>query len=333
MKETLYITGSGRLSRKDRTLRFDRDGDDRPRYVPIERIQDILIFGEVELNKRFLEFMTQHLIPIHFFNRYGHYVGTYYPREHYSSGYLLLQQVTHYLNENLRLTLARKFVEGSLFHLLQVLRYYIRRGHSAIEPLAKEIAGHQARLGELTRVPQLMQAEGQAWEVYYRAMDAILDGTEFAFVRRSRRPPHNALNALISFVNTLLYTAILTEIYKTHLDPRIGYLHETNFRRFTLHLDVAEVFKPILAERLVISLVQKKQIQSKHFTATLGGIYLTEEGRNIVLQAWEERMKATFYHRMLKRNVSYRRILRLELYKLEKHFLGDAEYVPFRSRW
>ncbi len=96
---------------------------------------------------------------------------------------------------------------------------------------------------------------------------------------------------------------------------------------------MAEVFKPILVDRTILSLVQKRQIQAKHFDEALGGLYLKEEGRRRFLEVWEERLGTTLHHRGLKRHVSYRTLIRLELYKLEKHLIGDREYRPFRTRW
>jgi len=126
---------------------------------------------------------------------------------------------------------------------------------------------------------------------------------------------------------------VLTEIYKTHLDPRIGFLHATNFRRFSLNLDVAEIFKPILADRVLFSLVGKKIINKTHFEQRGGASLLNEEGRRLYLQEFEEKLASTFYHRRLKRNISYQSLIRMELYKLEKHFIGEQPYQPFVSRW
>lgn len=331
MKRSLYLMSSGRLRRKQNTLQLElKDGGHR--YFPIEQVQEIHAFGELLLNKRLLEYLSRQEILIHFYNRYGYYVGSFYPREHYNSGYLLLQQVAHYLDEHKRLDLARLFVKGALRNLKQVLRYYARRG-KPLEPIEAAVQAHLDRLTQQSTIELLMQTEGQARKAYYKAFDTILEEPEFAFEERSRRPPRNRLNALISFGNSLLYTAALSEIYKTHLDPRIGFLHATNFRRFTLNLDVAEVFKPLLVDRLVLSLVQKDQIQEKHFEEALGGLYLTEAGRRIFIEAWEARLQTTLHHRSLRRNVSYQRLIRLELYKLEKHLLGEREYHPFRTRW
>jgi len=333
MKRSLYLISSGSLHRKQNTLRLDlKDGTHK--YFPIEQIKEIHVFGEITCNKRLFEYLSQKEILVHFYNRYGYYVGSFYPREHYNSGYMILKQAAHYLDIEKRLNLARRFVAGAIVNLLQVLYYYRRRGlEDNLSSIIETIERQSVRLDELHSIEELMQAEGQAREAYYHAFDAILRNEAFTFERRTRRPPRNRLNALLSFGNSLLYTATLAEIYKTHLDPRIGFLHATNFRRFSLNLDVAEIFKPILVDRLILSLIQKRQLQDRHFEKSINGLYLTEKGRKVFLEAWERRLQTTLHHRSLRRNVSYRHLIRLELYKVEKHLLEEKEYTPFRTRW
>ena len=330
MGKRLYVLSSGRLRRHQNTLVLETD--EGKRFFPVEQVEEIHVFGEVDLNKRLLGFLTQQHIPVHFYGHNGYYIGTYYPREHYNSGYMILRQAEHYLDEEKRLDLARRFVDGALFNLRKVVRYYRNRGKE-VATFEEAIERHRARLPAATTPAALMQVEGQAREAYYQAFDRILEKPDFAFGTRSRRPPRNRINALISFGNTLLYTAVLSQIYRTHLDPRIGYLHATNFRRFSLNLDVAEVFKPLLVDRTIFRLIATEQLQARHFDAELGGIYLDERGRKIFLQAWEQRLETTFYHRGLKRKVSYRRALRLELYKIQRHLMGEKPYTPFRARW
>ena len=330
MGKRLYILSNGRLRRQQNTLVLETE--EGKRFFPVEQVEEIHVFGELDLNKRLLGFLTQQHILLHFYNYHGYYIGTFYPREHYNSGYMILRQAEHYLDGAKRLDLARRFVDGALFNLYKVIRYYRNRG-KPLDAVERAIEAHRTRVSEVEDVAALMQVEGKAREAYYGAFDVILDAPDFAFEVRSRRPPRNRMNALISFGNTLLYTAVLSEIYRTHLDPRIGFLHATNFRRFTLNLDVAEVFKPILVDRVIFSVVAKGQIQAKHFDEELQGLYLNDRGRRIFLEAWEKRLNATFRHRGLKRNVSYRRAIRLELYKLEKHLMGEKPYTPFRARW
>lgn len=322
--------GGGTLGRHQNTLCLEREG--AKRFVPIEQVAEIHIFGEVDFNKRLLEFLSQNEVLVHVYSYHGYYMGSFYPREHNNSGFLILQQAAYYLDPKKRVDLARRFVLGALQNLWHVLRYYERRGKD-VAAIRTAMEGHLARVHEQETVEQLMQAEGQAREAYYRAFDKILENPDFEFEQRTRRPPRNRLNALLSFGNSLLYTAVLSEIYRSHLDPRRGYLHATNFRRFTLNLDVAEVFKPVLVDRTILGLIQKGQIQAKHFDEALGGLYLMEEGRKRFLEAWEERLGTTVQHKGLKRHVSYRAFIRLELYKLEKHLIGEREYQAFRTRW
>lgn len=335
MKKSLYITKSGEFRRKDNTLYFEDEEGNR-KFIPVENVNDIFVFSEIDLNARLLDFLTQKRICIHFFNYHGYYSGTYYPREHLNSGHVILKQCEVYLDKERRLDLAKRFVGGSLQQMRQVLKYYVRRKeeHERLQAVVKEIENIEQSYTEAGTIEELMAYEGHAREKYYSCFDEIINNPDFVFEKRSKQPPLNALNALISFGNALCYTMILSEVYKTYLDPRIGYLHATNFRRFTLNLDVAEIFKPLMVDRLIFQLINKKMITKKHFEQEHGGgILLNERGRRIFLEQMEARMRTTFNHRHLGRNVSYRRLYRLELYKIQKHILGEKEYEPFVSLW
>ena len=331
MKKTVYIFSNGEIKRKQNTIYFETE-DGKRKYVPIESVSEIMIFGEVSLNKKLLEYLTQKEIIIHFFNYHNYYVGSYYPREHYNSGLVILKQAENYLDPDKRLLLAKKFVEGSIKNMLKVVSYYKNRGIQ-LSDIDSEINALLSTLDTRASVDEVMAVEGNVRDTYYIAFDRIINNPDFKFEARTRRPPANRLNALISFGNSLLYVLILSEIYRTHLDPRIGYLHSTNTRRFTLNLDVAEIFKPILVDRLIFLLLNKGLIKKSHFKNNLGGIYLKENGQKIFVKEWEKKLQSTIRHRGLGRNVSYRRLIRLELYKIEKHILGDKEYKPFVVRW
>ncbi len=331
MKRTIYIFSNGEIRRKQNTIFIETD-DGKKKYIPIESVSEIMIFGEVSLNKKLLEYLTQKEIIVHFFNYHEYYIGTFYPREHYNSGLIILKQVENYLDLNKRLFLAKRFVEGSIKNMLKVTTYYKNRGIQ-LNDIEDEICDLFATLDSRSSIDELMAIEGNVRDIYYKGFDRIINNPDFRFEARTRRPPANRLNALISFGNSLLYVTVLSEIYRTHLDPRIGYLHSTNTRRFTLNLDVAEVFKPILVDRLIFSLLNKGLIKKVHFKDNLGGIFLKENGQKIFVEEWEKKLQSTIKHRGLGRNVSYRRLIRLELYKIEKHILGDSEYKPFVVRW
>lgn len=330
MKKTIYVFNDGEFKRKDNTLYFETEAGKK--YLPVEDVKEIIVFGEVALNKRFLEFLSQKEIILHFLNNYGYYIGSFYPREHLNSGYMILKQAEYYMDENKRLQLAKIFVRGAAANITNVLRYYANRGKE-LEVELQQVGSLSQKIEECHSVDELMAIEGNIREAYYIAFNTIIDKPDFVFNGRNRRPPQDRINALISFGNTLAYTAVLSEIYKTHLDPRIGYLHTTNFRRFTLNLDVAEIFKPILVDRLIFSLLGRNMLKSTHFENKANGILMNDKGRKVFVEEWENRLRTTIKHRELGREVSYRRLIRMELYKLEKHLMSEKDFKPFISRW
>ena len=331
MKKSAYIFNDGELKRKESTVCFTTE-DGSKRYLPIEDLSEIYIFGEVTVSKKFLKLATQKKILLHFFNYNEYYTGTYYPREHYNSGYMFLKQAEYYLDEDKRKHIALKIIEGSYRNILQVLKYYSTRGKYVNEKI-QHIEQLYQRLDYNMSIVEMMAIEGNIREIYYSAFDVILNNPDFVFEKRSRRPPQNQLNTLISFGNSILYTIVLSEIYNTHLDPRISFLHTTNNRRFTLNLDIAEIFKPIIVDRTIFTLVSKNMLSSKHFDKKMGGILIKDEGKKIFIQELENKLKTTINYKRLGKQVSYRRLIRLELYKLEKHLIGEELYEPFISQW
>jgi CRISPR-associated protein Cas1 len=176
-----------------------------------------------------------------------------------------------------------------------------------------------------------MGIEGNIRKNYYEAFELIIN--DFSMNGRSYRPPQNEVNALISFGNMLCYSQCLRAIHQTQLNPTISFLHEPGDRRFSLSLDLAEVFKPLLVDRVIFKVMNKKMIQACHFEEQLNRVNLKPNGKKVFVQAFEERLEETIKHRTLGRSVSYRHLIKLECYKLQKHLLGIDEYKPFKMWW
>jgi CRISPR-associated protein Cas1 len=330
MKKTIWIFKSGELSRSDNTLLFENT--EGKKYLPIEGINDIYIFGEISLNTKLLNFLSQKHIVTHFFNYYGYFSGSYYPREFMSSGEMIVRQVEAYLSASKRLNLARLIEEGASSNMISVLNYYKLRGKE-VENSIDKIKDLKVKFIEQTSISSLMGIEGKIRDIYYSAFDNIIQDVNFKFEMRSRRPPLNNINAMISFGNSIMYTICLSEIYKTHLDPRIGFLHESNFRRFSLNLDIAEIFKPILIDRLLFTLINEKIVQGNDFIDE-GGIVIMKEGcKKDIVTGLDKKLATTIKLGSLSHEVSYRRLIRMECYKIEKHILGEKEYKPFVTQW
>jgi len=326
-----YIFRSGTLSRQDNTLMLnvvDEAGFENKVPIPVEDVDSIFVFGELNLNTKLLNFLNQHNIMVHIFNYYGFYAGTFYPREFLNAGDVIVRQSEHYLDPQKRIELAREFVAGAAYGIIQNLKRYKDK---CSEPLER-IESLFENIHKQPDIPSLMAIEGNIREIYYRAFPLIIN-QPIEFEKRVKHPPDNMMNAFISFMNSLVYTAVLKEIYRTQLNPTVSFLHEPSYRRFSLALDVAEIFKPIFADRIIFSLMNNNKITEKHFDKDLNYAYLLESGRKIVVQEFDEKMNTTVHHKQLQRNVSYRRIIRLELYKIVKHIIGEEKYKAFRIWW
>ena len=389
-----YMLSNGRMVRKDNTIYLENAaGEKKP--IPIEDVDSLYLYGEVDINTKLLNFLGQKKLPLHVFNYYGFYSGSYYPREYLHSGYLLVHQVRHYHDPALRLALAKELVRASAHSMLRNVAYYANRkgdragaeaerepvGEIGAEPpaggaipqdataeaavdaadatvfaetdppedpflteiafgdsdepladLRAVITNLAAQIARQPIVNAVRGIEGKMRERYYRAWPHILN-TDWAFESRVRRPPDNEINALISFGNSMLYTTCLSEIYRTQLTPTISYLHEPGARRFSLALDLSEIFKPLLVDRAIFRLVNSGQLHDKHFDRSLNSCYLTDAGKKLFLGALEERLSATIKHRRLGRSVSYRHLIRLECYKMIRHLTSLEDYRAFRAWW
>lgn len=326
MGSTRYITSMGELTRKDNSLCFRKDGKNV--YIPVENTKEIYCLNEVSINTKLLDFLSQNNIIVHFFNYYEGYSGTYYPKNKYNSGRLLVKQVNKF--ESNRLDIAKAIVTGIGINIREVLYHYYKHNKKEVKETIDWIKeSFFIRVERSKNIKELMCIEGELWEKFYREFKHFLP-EEFVMNKRVKRPPDNPINALVSFGNSLLYTKTISSIYRTHLDQRISYLHEPSEGRFSLSLDISEVFKPILVYRTIFDLVNNKKIQvSKHFDKKVNYCLLNEEGRNIFVTAFEERMESVFVHQRLKRKVSYRTAIKLDCYKLIKYIMEDKEFLPF----
>lgn len=167
-------------------------------------------------------------------------------------------------------------------------------------------------------IKQILFIEGQIWAKFYGSFEHFLP-EDFLMNKRVKRPPDNPMNALVSFGNTLLYTKTISVIYQTHLNQTISFLHSPSDARFSLSLDLSEVFKTIVVFKTIFDLVGRKQLQvEKHFDKSLNYALLNDAGKKIFIDAFETRINETFLHPKLKRKISYKHSLKLEGYKLIK---------------
>jgi len=330
----MYFFNPGTLERRDNTLKFTAHnaagvkGD--VRFIPVENVDELCIFGDLDANSAMYNFLGQQNICVHFFNYYEYYTGSFMPRDYLLAGKVQVLQTKFYLQARKRMPLAKTLLAGAAANMMQVLKYYGNRGVVVAEPLER-METHRSNLDQATNVSELMGLEGNIRSEYYAGFNPIIKN--FEMVGRQKRPPKNEVNALISYGNMLCYTQCLKQIYHTQLNPTISFLHEPGYRRYSLALDLAEIFKPILVDRLIFSLLNKKILQAKDFRWEFNKCLLKPSGAKIFTRFWDAKINETIQHRTLKRKVSYKQLIRLECYKLVKHLLGDLEYKPYKLLW
>jgi CRISPR-associated protein Cas1 len=334
MKKTYYLFNPGRMSRQDNTLKYtpvSEDGEvEKPRFLPIETVAELYIFGSLDTNSALYNFLGKHSVPVHFFDYYEHYTGSFMPKDYLLAGKMQIEQTKMYMSLKKRLPIARAFVDGAAMNMLKNLQYYQRRGKDVSDHI-EQILKLRSSIESSVEIAELMGIEGNIRKSYYEAFETILN--DFEMGNRTKQPPTNEVNTLISFGNMMCYSVCLSQIYHTQLNPTISFLHEPGYRRYSLALDIAEIFKPLLVDRVIFSVLNKKQITSKDFVMEVNRCVLKEAARKTFVKVFEEKLMETIQHRTLGKHVSYKHLIKLECYKLTKHILGMEPYIPFKAWW
>ena len=327
MGKDYYIFSNGRMKRKENTIYFI-DSEENKKAIPIEDIERLHLFGEIDINTKLLNYISKDSILISVYNYYGFYSGTYYSRKKNVAGVLIVNQSRAYLDENKRLEIAKAFIDSAFHHMLRNIRRHSSVPKEIIDCIVKE----RENMNNSKSIEELMGAEGRGRKKYYESFNYFLKD-DFYFNSRQKRPPTDPINALISFGNSMMYTTTLGEIYKTQLDPTISYLHEPSTKRFSLSLDISEIFKPLIIDSIIFTLINKNMITAKDFIVEEGLCYLNENGKKKFIREYENKLSTTIKHRSLNRKVSYRTLIKLECYKLIKSVIEDEKYNALKAWW
>lgn len=320
--ETLFVTRDAVLKQRENTLSIQIDGITRS--LPVESVEHLVLLGESRLNTRLLTLCGKHGVRVSVFDYYGHWKGSFEPIDRNPAGVVKLKQAALLLNEDKRLAVAREIVRGAAHNMLSNLRYYRYRGAVALTEIIVAMERLIDKLGKTTSTESLMGIEGNLHEWYYsgwKHIDADLD-----FTPRVKRPPNNPVNCLISFLNQLTYTVARHEASKTHLEETFSVLHSPGQGRASLSLDLAEPFKPVLADMLIFRMVRRRMLSDNAFNIRDGVCLLTEAGRRLVAEQFSQRLEEQYAERTLREWV-YREAL-----GLERHVMEVAEYESFKRR-
>lgn len=323
-----HLINEGILTKRDFSLLFD--GKDGKKYIPVETIDSLYIYSNVIFSGKFFEFMNDKGLNVSLINRYGEKIGSFVPQNNRRNIKTELKQLRIYDDEKMRLDLAKKLEIASVSNIRANLRYYERRKDD--DKLAETIAELSElikQLNEARSVNQLMMIEAQARQKYYHCFNWILEDPGFTFEKRTRRPPEDPLNAMISFGNTLLYQRIANEINRTSLDIRIGIVHVAGSRPESLNLDLADLFKPILVDRTIFTLINRKMLDANDFVQVENnGIYLSKSGKKQFIKEFERKLYQKLQIDGVKRTYDF--LIKNEIQKLKKYIESGEKYKPYK---
>ncbi len=290
--------------------------------VPIKTIDELYILKKSYIDSETIAYLADNNIVIHFNSRNQRYVGSFYPSGKNSvnkSGFVLLQQARAFDDEKHRLYIAKQITFGHFKNMLNNLKFY---------KIKNKVEEKIESLKNCKSINEIMGVEGSAKKEYYENWNKIINNQKsFKFVTRTRRPPADKINVLISYLNSRIYSICLSEIYKTELDPRIGFLHEPNRRSLSLHLDIAEIFKPLIGDRVIFKLLNRNIIKDSHFEKD--GILwkLTKDGIKIIELEIISKLSSIRYINDMKLN--YRYIILKEINNLKRSIVEYTEYIPY----
>jgi CRISPR-associated protein Cas1 len=330
MNDNYHMFSDGRVERHNDTARLVTE-DGEKKYLPIENAEALFLHGQIDFNTRLMSFLDDHGVAMHVFGWNDYYSGSVMPERGQTSGQTVVKQVRAYEDDDHRTRIAREIVDGSIHNMRANVSYYNNRDYE-FEGALDALDRRRDELDSADSVEEAMGVEAGARRAYYATFDEILP-EGFVFNGRQYNPPDNKVNSLISFGNSLVYANIVSAIRATALDPTISYLHEPGERRYSLALDLADLFKPLLTDRVLFRLVNRGQLDDEDFETELNSCLLTESGRETFTREFEKTLEQTVEHPELNRKVSYQYLLRLEAYKLKKHILTGEAYEPFERWW
>lgn len=363
-QNTLYLTTQhSYVSRDHLTLRIEVD-QELKLAVPIHHLESVCIFGQSTVSPAALELCWEHGVPVNYFSENGYFVGRW---EGVANTSVMLRRAQYRAADNAKVgaLIARQFVAGKLQNSRQSLLRSARETESPGEE--KELRGAAAEIARLLQrlrdydftnvdlserpaeaggssgerdhtvqsinhVDRIRGFEGQGASLYFKVFSFHLrqQRQDFAFTRRTRRPPLDAMNCLLSFLYALLRHDCIAALTATGLDPFVGYLHADRPARPGLALDLMEEFRPLIADRLAVTLVNRKQLEIKDFSQREGGAFeLKKDSRKAVIAAYQVRKQDVITHPVIGQEFRVGQLMLAQARILARHLRGDIpDYLP-----
>ncbi len=332
--KTLYLTTQGTVARLDQdAIRIERPADRFVR-VPIRKIDQVVVHGHVTVTTELTNRLAGDGVPISYLARSGRFVARV---QGPTSGNVLLRIAQHaaYQNPTATADIARQIVVAKILNSRTVLLDAAKdRPEEAtrMREVAAKLSNDASSATPVTDLDHLRGIEGNGARRYLAVLGELARVETFRFSGRSRRPPTDPMNALLSYLYALLRIRCVGAAEAVGLDPQIGFLHAIRPGRPSLALDLMEEFRTVFADRHALTLVNRRQLNYHHFIERFGGAWeLTDEGRRIVLETWDSFLDTEVPHRVLGLRTPRRHVLHLQAVLLARHLRDDLEaYLPYR---
>lgn len=298
--------------------------------VPVIKVSQVVVFGHVMITSGTLNLLMRHGIEVCYVTQYGGYVGRTEPEISKNSP-LRLEQYTAALDPKRRLALARSVVAGKLANLRGMLLERVpKEAKAEAKKVVKQIKAAEKGVERARRLEQVRSHEGAGSAAYFSAFGLMIKNPDFSFTARTRRPPTDPVNAMLSFGYTLLANDLRTAANIVGFDPYIGYLHAEEYGRPALPLDLMEEFRPLVVDTMVLSIINQGLMTRDDFgTPTEEGCRMTDDGRKRFLEQYEQRRATEFMHPELKRTMTYQQSFEQQARQLARALHGELDrYVP-----
>ncbi|HEX7339924.1 MAG TPA: type I-C CRISPR-associated endonuclease Cas1c [Rhodanobacteraceae bacterium] len=338
---TLFVMTAGSYLHLDNdTIRIEVEHTTRMR-VPLHHLGAIVTVGHVMMSPGLLGRCASDGITVSLLDRNGRFMARV---EGPTSGNVLLRRAQHEraMSDEQTLELARSFVAGKLRNSRTVLQRGAREttnddDRAVLEAAVTKFNASQRAATVAGDTDALRGVEGEAARTYFGAINAILKPAmrpHFAITNRNRRPPRDRLNALLSYLYTLLTHDCRSALETVGLDPQVGYLHVLRPGRPALALDLVEEFRSIMADRLALTLINRGQLKANDFRVTEGGgVLMSDNARRTIAIAWQNRKQETLHHPLLDTDVPIGVLPQIQARLLARTLRNDVPaYLPFVAK-
>lgn len=298
---------------------------------PARQVRAIYLYGAVQLSAQAAQQCLEHGIDVAYFSPAGRFLGLL--RGLPASGTdARLGQYRMFEQNEIRLKIAREVIRAKI-HNQRVL---LMRNGNAPKMILRRLANLREAAQQVGDLDSLRGVEGSAAALYFEQFGGMLSeraGINFTFTERNRQPPRDPLNALLSMGYSILCKELAGVCHAVGLDPFLGFYHQPRYGRPALALDLMEEFRPLIADSVAISLLNRGELLPGHFAKSASGCFLREEGRRIFWEAWFRRMDTGVTHPQFGYTMSYRRMLEVQARQLWRYVRGDARhYFGFTTR-